>query len=261
MDASGYAALLHHNATLPNATGVEGWFSRTDADLMIAVDRQQLDDGLDGDILEIGSFKGASAILLGCLLRSGEELVVCDPFGGAGIGDREPLIYTDFVDPFRRDFEANYLRFHERLPRIVQTTSDHLPEANLGRRFRIIHVDGAHHYEAVRQDLLLTRDLLVPGGVVIFDDVLVRHTPGVTAAVWEGVVNDGLIPLFQSNKLYASWSDAPSVVLPTYFDTFEHTVAGHRMRHVSLPRTSPSLLRRTARHLRQLLRRGTQPNT
>ena len=255
MDASGYAALLHHNATLPNATGVEGWFSRTDAELFISVDRQQKAAGLVGDILEIGSFKGASAILLGYLLASGEELVVCDPFGGTGISAHEPLVYTYFEDPFRQEFEANYRRFHTELPRIIQATSDQLPDAHLGQRFRIIHVDGAHHYDAVRQDLLLTRDLLLPGGVVIFDDVLVRHTPGVTAAVWEGIINDGLIPLFQSNKLYATWADAPWIELPDHYDTYVHDVAGHQMRHVSLPMTRPSLPRRVVHGLRQRVRR------
>ena len=48
----------------------------------------------------------------------------------------------------------------------------------------------------------------MPGGVVVFDDIITAHTPGVTAAVWQGATSDGLVPLCQTWKLYGTWDKA-----------------------------------------------------
>jgi len=60
----------------------------------------------------------------------------------------------------------------------------------------------------VRQDLASARTLLNERGVVVCDDIRSAHTPGVAAATWEAVVNDGLNPIVMSHaKLYSTWSD------------------------------------------------------
>ena len=57
-------------------------------------------------------------------------------------------------------------------------------------------------------DAQLAQTLLRPGGLVVFDDFRFEHTPGTAAAVWEAVVNDGLIPVaITPTKLYAVFSD------------------------------------------------------
>jgi hypothetical protein len=53
------------------------------------------------------------------------------------------------------------------------------------------------------------RELLHESGVVAFDDVQARHAPGVAAAVWAAVENDGLRPIVISHgKLYGTWGSA-----------------------------------------------------
>ena len=96
----------------------------------------------------------------------------------------------------------------------------------------MIHVDGSHEYGIVRSDLLLAKSLLLPGGFVIFDDIITLHTPGVTAAVWEGVLHDDLVPVFQTAKLYATWGQSIDVEIPRSFTAYSHEVAGHRMSHL-----------------------------
>lgn len=100
------------------------------------------------------------------------------------------------------------------------TRSSSAPSATLrgrinefGKRFRILHIDGSHEYATVRADILLSKELLADGGMVIFDDVNSRHTPGVAAAVWTAVVHNGLIPHFVTTKLYASWNPIAPVDL------------------------------------------------
>ena len=214
-------------------TGVPGWFHLTDALLFDAIDAAQRDAGITGDILEIGCYQGASAILLGYMRRGAERVVVCDIFDGATHGpEDEDERHRFYQDLSRASFESNYLQFHGQLPDVVAGPSAALAELGLGKRFRIIHIDGSHAYDAVRSDLLLSKELLMEGGVVVFDDIVSRHTPGVTAAVWEGVLVDELVPLLQSRKLYGTWGEPLPIDVPSELLTYEHKVVGHVVRHV-----------------------------
>ena len=50
---------------------------------------------------------------------------------------------------------------------------------------RIIHIDGSHQYEIVRNDLQNALNLLSPDGVIILDDYSNLAYPGVALAFWE----------------------------------------------------------------------------
>ena len=210
------------------ASGVEAWFRAEDAAVLCALNDYQQSLGVTGDLLEIGCYHGASAILLGTFTAGDEQLVVCDLFGEAPSSDQ----HFSSDASFRSTFETNYLRFHDALPTIIAEPSTSLSSSELGRRFRMIHIDGAHDYASVRNDLLLAKELLIPGGIVIFDDIISLHTPGVSGAVWEGVVNDGLLPLFQTRKLYATWDPDVAPPVPAGFSAGFHEVLGHPMYHL-----------------------------
>jgi hypothetical protein len=217
-----------------------GWFQRADAELFSAIDLAQRTAGLVGDILEIGCYQGSSAILLEYLRRSNERLVVCDLFQEVAttLDDfhHRTNSYSDFS---QESFEVNFLSFHKNLPEIIAGSSTMLHSRNFGRTFRLIHIDGSHEYEIVRSDLLLAKSLLMPGGFVIFDDIITLHTPGVTAAVWEGVIRDGLIPVYQTHKLYGTWDEPLKVEIPKDFNRFTHRVCGHTMSHLEYVPVSP----------------------
>lgn len=75
--------------------------------------------------------------------------------------------------------------------------------------FRLVHVDGSHLYEIVKEDIETARAVLGDGGVVIFDDYRALHAPGVAAAVWQACadVHLPLVPLVLSDaKLYGTFS-------------------------------------------------------
>ena len=222
---------------------IPGWFERGDAELFSAIDVAQRSAGIVGDILEIGCFQGSSAILLGYLRRANERLVVCDLFQDVTPSlDEFHLRQNSYAGLSRESFEANYLKFHEKLPEIFAQPSTTLSGEDLARTFRIIHVDGSHDYEIVRSDLLLAKSLLAPGGFVIFDDIITLHAPGVTAAVWEGVIHDELIPVYQTQKLYGTWCHPLEVKIPKEFTQFTHDVCGHTMAHLEYPAARRSLL-------------------
>jgi predicted O-methyltransferase YrrM len=220
---------------------VPGWFTRDDAELFCAIDAAQRAAGIVGDIMEIGCYQGSSAILLGYLRRAHERLIVCDLFQDVvATNDDFHAQFNVYGDLTQQSFEKSYLTFHDELPEIFAGSSTALKERDLGQKFRFIHIDGSHEYETVRSDLLLARSLLLPGGFVIFDDIISPHTPGVAAAVWEGVANDGLIPLYETRKLYGTWGDPLHVELPKEFHEFTHFVRGHRMSQLDYP--SPARL-------------------
>lgn len=208
---------------------VAGWFTEKDAVIFDAIDVAQRNAGITGDVLEIGCYQGTSAVLLGYMRQDGERFVICDLFDGVTESDEDTAERVRYYTPgFNRQmFEANYLRFHSSLPEIIAQPSSVLHNCGLERTFRFIHIDGSHAYEQVWSDLLLAKKLLIPGGVVAFDDLLSPHTPGVTAAVWEGVANESLVPIAQTVKFYGTWGTPLAVTwgLPTV----SHRVRGHDM--------------------------------
>jgi hypothetical protein len=169
---------------------------------------EQERSGVTGDLLEIGAFYGKSAIILGLHARPGEETIVCDIFGDAGVNDANTLENDlSYPDLSRDVFEANYVRWVGGPARIVQelsgTIRSHVKDGSL----RFAHIDGGHHYDVVADDLSNTKQLLSNGGVLVLDDFRAFHTPGVAAATWEAVANDRLIPFCATEqKLYATWS-------------------------------------------------------
>jgi hypothetical protein len=188
---------------------VPGWISVTDQFAFQWVLEYQNFTEEPGDAVELGAFKGKSAIHIGRFLKPGESFVVCDLFEEAGTSDQiDPKIGNYYKSLTQAEFEKNYLAFHRNLPKIVRGPSSsimaHVSEASC----RFIHVDASHMYEHVRQDTAAARRLLRENGIVVFDDYRTEHTPGTAAAVWEAVLCDGLKPVFHTvGKFYGTWGD------------------------------------------------------
>ncbi|MCA1656567.1 MAG: class I SAM-dependent methyltransferase [Actinobacteria bacterium] len=208
--------------------GIPGWFSAIDAWVFTAISEWQHEDGLVGDVLEIGVYKGRSAVLLGHLLGESERLVFCDLFDDPTAG-YEGVTLDGFL--------ATYGHHHRRPPVVYQCPSRQLGELETTRVFRMIHVDGSHAYDDVRSDIALVPNLLQGGGIVVLDDYRTLHTPGVAAAVWEAVATRDLSPICVTHdKMYASWGpERPGTIervrrmvatIP-WVEAREDTVCGH----------------------------------
>jgi hypothetical protein len=192
---------------------VPGWFPPLDQVLFTwLLDRQEAQD-LKGDLLELGAYMGKSAILLGRHLRTGERFTVCDLFGGeAPDGANKAETAKSYSSLTRQAFERNYLSFHEELPTVIEAPSSVISSEVAAGSCRFVHIDASHLYEHVRDDIGAARDLLVPDGVVVLDDFRSEHTPGVSVATWEAVLNRGLRPIcLSTQKLYGTWGDPEPV--------------------------------------------------
>jgi hypothetical protein len=168
----------------------------------------QTGHGVRGDLLEIGALYGKSAIVLGCHAGTEEKVIVCDIFNDAE-GDTENVAENSqsYSGLNRKKFEENYLRWVDRPPVVIAELSEHLIGKVEPRSLRFAHVDGGHLYSVVRTDINTARDLVNDRGVVAMDDFRVLHAPGVAAAVWEAVSNEGLVPIcISEQKFYGAWN-------------------------------------------------------
>jgi len=195
--ASDYLAQMDHL--------VPGWFNEVDGAVFLGVDEVQRSLGITGELLEIGVFLGKSAVLLGYLCRPGETLVVADLFSPERLDssvDTDAGIYEGLTESA---FRQNYQRFHDVPPTVIAGSSTELLNVGLGRRFRIVHIDGSHRYEIVRGDIATALGLLVDGGIVVLDDYrTLPHALGVALAFWEAVIEGALVPVLATQgKIYA----------------------------------------------------------
>lgn len=207
-----------------NTHPLPGWFSDVDLHLFALINEIQLASRVAGDLLEVGAYLGKSAVPLGFMCRENESLTIIDLWDQAaylealehqdryrGRVSRQEAEARRIAPHNRAEFTANYRRFHDRLPDIRQgLSSEHLTQLP-AERFRFIHIDGAHDWGAVSGDLNQALRILLPGGVVVFDDVFHPDWPGIGAAVWPACAKGDLVPIATtSNKLYAT--RAPSSV-------------------------------------------------
>ena len=187
---------------------VEGWFYAVDVDLFSNLLAHQRTGDIKGDMLEIGTYQGKSAILMGYGLRNDEELVVCDLFSAVMDHADIPLNRRQQYSGLEEDeFLANWDRFHIRRPRLEVCESS---ELDLGDQvFRFIHIDGCHSYQCVAKDISLAVTHTAKRGVIAMDDYRAVEAPGVAAAVWQAVDNGLLFPFAGSwMKIYACTSAA-----------------------------------------------------
>jgi hypothetical protein len=237
---------------------VPGWFSSLDARILVELDRLQRGQGLRGDLFEIGTSFGKSAILLGYLARPEERLTVCDVFEHKQALDPESLMIINhwYADVSEKGFLEEYERFHEQPPDVIVGPSGEIDAEERAGTCRIVHVDGGHRYDVARQDVATARTLLGPGGLAAFGNISTPHNPGVALAVWELVLDGEFVPLcLTESKLYGTWDHDAVPWLTAGIDQWVdgrpdlgkdiHTLAGWAVRRIyahDRPRVNAELL-------------------
>jgi hypothetical protein len=154
-------------ATLAYVRDVEGWMTDAQARrLWDAAARVRT----GGRIVEIGSFRGRSTIVLARSARDGVEVVAIDPHGG---GDRGPQEIAPDAARGEEDYEA----FHHNLRgagvngavRHVRLMSD-AALGEVGGAIDLLYVDGAHRYAPARDDIARYGALVADGGTMLVHD-------------------------------------------------------------------------------------------
>lgn len=121
-------------------------------------------------IVEIGSFRGRSTIVLRRAAAPDVEVVAIDPHGG---GDRGP----QQISPDAALGEADHEAFHANLRRagvdggvrhVRRMSQDALDEVE--GELALLYVDGAHRYRPARADIERWGARVAPGGTMLVHD-------------------------------------------------------------------------------------------
>lgn len=206
---------MHDDAALLSAQvqdeldTIKGWFFPSDRRIFSWLLARQTELGVHGNLVELGSYLGKSAVLIGDYVQPGETFTVLDLFEGqTDDADNAAEQAGSYATLTEQRFVENYLRFHPQLPTVVRDVSSVIVDRVPAGSCRFVHVDASHLYDHVSVDVDSARTLLAEQGIVAFDDYRSEHCPGVAAAVWEGVLDKGLQVIGVSeNKLYATWGD------------------------------------------------------
>ena len=158
--------------------GVEGWFSPDQAERLARL-TAAVPEG--GRIVEIGSFRGRSTIVIGRWARPGVEIVAIDPHAG---NDRGPQEIDGFVDEAAEDhdvFLANLARagVRERVTHVRKLSHD--AHGDVAGPIDLLHIDGAHRFGPASDDIGGWGDRVVTGGPMLIHDSF--SSIGVTLAI------------------------------------------------------------------------------
>ena len=156
------------------------------------------------NFLEVGAFEGMASgwLMRNVVTASTSTLTCCDTWSGPiqafeGTGEEAELRFDENLKVFGDRVRKRKGRSDRVLSRL---NSD-------GERFNGVYVDADHSGPAVLRDGILAFSLLVPGGVLIFDDYLWRH-PSVSVPPGEAI--DAFLRVFRDevDVIGKSWQVA-----------------------------------------------------
>jgi predicted O-methyltransferase YrrM len=158
--------------------GVEGWLSEDQA--------RRLHDAAaaiapGGRIVEIGSFRGRSTIVLAKAAPGGVEVIAVDPHAGTDRGPEEFVTSVATGENDHERFFANLDRagVRERVRHVREFASD--AYAAVEGEIDLLYVDGAHRYGPAHHDIARWGARVSPNGTMLIHDSFASI--GVTAAI------------------------------------------------------------------------------
>ncbi len=152
---------------LASVVGVEGWLTDVQARRLWAAAAQV---GASGQIVEIGSFRGRSTIILASAASDSVALVAVDPHGGSDRGPNEYDPDAPLGDVDHDTFHANLARagVDDRV-RHVRRPSDQAWDDVEGQ-IDMLYIDGAHRYRFAKPDIERWGARVRPGGSMFIHD-------------------------------------------------------------------------------------------
>ena len=163
---------------LAAARGVEGWLSDDQARRLW--DRARVVPP-GGQIVEIGSYRGRSAIVLGRAAGDRTEVVAIDPHAGNDRGPQQIQGTAEEGEADNRAFHANLdrARVADAVRHVRRRSQDALRVVSGG--VDLLYVDGAHRFSPARNDIASWGARVRPGGTMLVHDAF--SSIGVTLAL------------------------------------------------------------------------------
>lgn len=180
------APVTDRAGALQVADGLDGWLTRAQAGrLWDAAARQRP----GARIVEIGSFRGRSTVVLALAAPEAGEIVAIDPHAG---NDRGPQEIYGFEDAAQEDHEVFHANLRAagvegRVRHVRRFSAD--AQSEVPGPIDVLFIDGAHRFGPARDDLRRWGANVVPGGHLLVHDAF--SSVGVTAALLTTVAVDG----------------------------------------------------------------------
>jgi predicted O-methyltransferase YrrM len=157
---------------------VDGWMTPGQAVTLFDAAHQCPAGGL---IVEIGSFRGRSTIVLASAAPVDAEVVAIDPHAG---NDRGPQELDGFEEQAATDFDTFNLNLTaagvaDRVRHLRMFSDDALH--TIDRPIDVLYIDGAHRYAPARADIAAYGARVTDGGVMMIHDSF--SSIGVTGAI------------------------------------------------------------------------------
>jgi hypothetical protein len=153
--------------------------------------------GVDGDYIEFGVYKGASAFLMSVFVemhKLNKHIHLVDSF--EGLSEPDPKIDGTYWKP--GDLKASFVSpalskydFVKVYKGWIPDVFKHLPS---DLRISFAHID-VDLYEPTKESLIFTLYRLSHGGIILFDDYYFETCPGAKKAVDETLGEDNVIIL------------------------------------------------------------------
>ena len=165
-------------AALEAIAAVEGWLSDAQASRLWDAARRAPGGGR---IVEIGSFRGRSTVVLAAAAPPDAEVVAIDPHAG---NDRGPQEIRGFEAAASEDHEVFHANLDaagvgDRVRHVRKLSSD--ATTDVAGPIDILYIDGAHRLRPARDDIRRWGDRVAPGGTLLVHDAF--SSVGVTLAL------------------------------------------------------------------------------
>lgn len=167
----------------PRVAAIEGWMSPDQGARLYAAARRCPPDGR---IVEIGSFRGKSTVVLASAAAPGVDVVAIDPHAGNDRGPQE-------IDGYAAEAAADHDAFLANLAAAgVADRVTHVREfsdaahPHIDGAIDVLYIDGAHRYAPARTDIDRWGARVTDGGTLLIHDSF--SSVGVTLAIGRELV-------------------------------------------------------------------------
>lgn len=161
-----------------------------------------------GRIVEIGSFRGKSTVVLAAAAPAGAEIVAIDPHAGNDRGPGEIDGYADEAVADHDAFHANLEAFGvaARVRHVRAFSAD--AHEQVADPIDVLYVDGAHRYGPARADLRDWGARVADGGTLLIHDAF--SSVGVTLAILRELTFTGRFRYVARDRSLAELRAAPT---------------------------------------------------